>query len=124
MFKSPGSSWPGLPTGRVAWVKPSWVKPVGMADGVWYMAAKKTKQGAPFLDGQLENKRGNTMKKVLIMATAIMAIAFLSGCVSAKAFTKVKSPDGVQTESSAAVWGWGDKASQVGLLRASLLTVL
>lgn len=53
------------------------------------------------------------MKKVLIMAMAIMAIAFLSGCVSAKAFTKVKSPDGVQTESSAAVWGWGDKASQL-----------
>ena len=53
------------------------------------------------------------MKKVLIMTTALMALTFVNGCVSAKALTKVKSPDGVQTESSAAVWGWGDKASQL-----------
>ena len=53
------------------------------------------------------------MKKVLIMAMAIMAIMFFSGCVSAKALTKVKNPDGTQTESTAYVWGWGDKASQL-----------
>ena len=53
------------------------------------------------------------MTKVLITTIAIMAIIILSGCVSAKALTKVKNPDGTQTESSAAVWGWGDKASQL-----------
>jgi hypothetical protein len=55
------------------------------------------------------------MKKlsIMTMATALMALACVSGCVSAKAFTKVKNPDGTQTESSAAVWGWGDKASQL-----------
>ena len=53
------------------------------------------------------------MKKVLIMTTALMALTFVSGCVSAKALTKVKSPDGSITESTAYVWGWGDKASQL-----------
>lgn len=53
------------------------------------------------------------MKKILITAMAFMAVAIMSGCVSAKALTKVKNPDGTQTESSAAVWGWGDKASQL-----------
>lgn len=53
------------------------------------------------------------MKKVLIMTAAITVLAFVNGCVSAKASTRVKNPDGVQTESSAAVWGWGDKTAQL-----------
>ena len=53
------------------------------------------------------------MKKILITAMAFMAVAIMSGCVSAKAYTKVKTPDGNVTESHSSVWGTGDKASQI-----------
>ena len=59
MFKSPRFLMARVTDGRVAWVKPSWVKPVGMADGVWYMATSKTKELR--LDGlSWYNKEGET----------------------------------------------------------------
>ena len=53
------------------------------------------------------------MKKVLITATAFMAVAIMSGCVSAGAWTETTNPDGSVTKAKASVWGTGDKASQV-----------